>query len=159
LAAIHGGRWDPQAVTELVDQLDGSWTVPQLNHLVMQLAQSGQPITVTAVDSWLNEHRRPPVSMVQIAAAASQYFGVTTKQLKGPSRKQQVVRARGAAILLARRLSGESLQKIGRYFGNRDHTTILHAARKTESLLEQDPAIRKAIGELTARLEPPVGGT
>jgi chromosomal replication initiator protein len=87
-----------------------------------------------------------------ITQHVSRYFNVRTNELKGPARQQRIVRARGVAMLLARRLTGSSLDEVGRHFGNRDHTTVLHACRKTESLMEDDPAIRQAVQELTAKL-------
>ena len=59
-----------------------------------------------------------------------------------------MVTARDVAIYLCRQLTRESLSRIGEYFGGRDHTTVLHACRKTEELLQADPAIRQAIDRL-----------
>ena len=73
-------------------------------------------------------------------------------ELKGKTRQQRVVRARGVAMFLARQLTANSLESVGRHFGNRDHTTVLHACRKTESLLETDPSIRQAVTDLTTQL-------
>jgi len=55
-------------------------------------------------------------------------------------------------MFLARQLTTSSLQNVGRHFGNRDHTTVLHACRKTESLLDTDPSIRQAVTDLTTQL-------
>jgi len=66
-----------------------------------------------------------------------------------------VVRARGVAMLLARTLTGRSLELIGQYFGNRDHTTVLHACRKTESLRHTDLAIATAVDHLSQELAGP----
>jgi chromosomal replication initiator protein len=52
------------------------------------------------------------------------------------------------AIHLARQLTGKSLEQIGRYFGGRDHTTILHSLETTEARLRTDPAIRRAAAEI-----------
>jgi chromosomal replication initiator protein len=83
------------------------------------------------------------------------YFKIRLKDLKGPARQQRIVRARGVAMLLARRLTGNSLEQVGHHFGNRDHTTVLHACRKTESLIKCDASIRQAFEELATQL----GGT
>ena len=56
-------------------------------------------------------------------------------------------------MLLAWNLTGKSLDAVGGYFGNRDHTTVLHACRRTESLQETDPAIAKALEELQQQLK------
>jgi chromosomal replication initiator protein len=76
--------------------------------------------------------------------------------MRGPSRRSQVVRARGVAMLLARNLTGKSLETIGDYFGRRDHTTVLHACRKTELLRKTDPTIAQAMEDLTGQLDAPL---
>ncbi len=72
--------------------------------------------------------------------------------MKSPSRRQAVVAARGVAIYLARLLTQSSLEQIGRYFGGRDHTTVLHGQRRTEKMMKRDPATRHAVSELRKTL-------
>ena len=55
-----------------------------------------------------------------------------------------MVVARDVAIFLCRGLTKASLDRIGQYFGGRDHTTVMHACRKMEGLVESDPAVRQA---------------
>ena len=66
-----------------------------------------------------------------------------------------MVAARDVAIYLCRQLTRESLGRIGEYFGGRDHTTVLHACRKTEELLQTDPAIRQAMDQLQRKFAGP----
>ena len=75
--------------------------------------------------------------------------------LRGSSRRRPVVAARDVAIYLCRQLTRESLGRIGEYFGGRDHTTVLHACRKTEELLQTDPAIRQAMDHLQRKFPGP----
>ena len=65
-----------------------------------------------------------------------------------------MVQARGVAMYLARQLTDKSLDEVGRHYGGRDHTTVLHACRKTESLLAGDPVTRQAVDELKNQLTP-----
>lgn len=87
-----------------------------------------------------------------ITKRVSKYFNLRSADLRGKTRQQRVVRARGVAMFLARQLTGNSLESVGRHFGNRDHTTVLHACRKTESLIEADPSIRQAVEDLKTEL-------
>lgn len=87
-----------------------------------------------------------------IAGAVARRFKLKTADLKGPTRRQQVVRARALAMFLGRKLTDRSLQQIGDYFGGRDHTTVLHACRKTESLLGTSPDLSRAADEVTETL-------
>jgi chromosomal replication initiator protein len=135
-------------------------TVPQLNHAIVQLGHVAR-VEETSIDLddirvFLQDqaHERQPTFRV-ISGKAAKYFSVTVQQLRGPSRRSQVVRARGVAMLLTRNLTGKSLDMIGQYFGHRDHTTVLHACRKTESLRHIDPAISQALDELREQLAAP----
>jgi chromosomal replication initiator protein len=101
------------------------------------------------VDKW---SRQNVVSLKQVSQAVAEYFGIRPVELKGPSRRQMVLRARGVAIYLGRHLAGESLDRLGAHFGGRDHSTALHAVRKTEELLAEDPILRKAVDDLERRL-------
>lgn len=56
-------------------------------------------------------------------------------------------------MLLAWNLTGKSLDAVGQHFGNRDHTTVLHACRRTELLRETDPAIAQGLEELLQQLK------
>ena len=81
-----------------------------------------------------------------IAKLTAKYFGLTVAGPKGPSRRQPLVAVRGVAMYLARQTTRGSLQQIGAYFGNRDHTTVLNGCRRTEKLLRRDSGTRQAIG-------------
>jgi len=89
---------------------------------------------------------RPSIS--SIISSVAKYFSIKVTDLKGPSRRQAVVHARGAAILLARQLTGKSMASIGRHFGRRDPTTVLHACRTTEKRIRTDPVTSYAVEEL-----------
>lgn len=152
----------PESVTRLLlagwpDAAVPVATVPQLQGAVLQLAnlaaQENQPVNEQLLRQCLTPQDTlcgPQLRM--ITQQVCLYFKLKTTDLKGPTRQQRVVRARGVAMLLARQLTNKSLEQVGRHFGNRDHTTVMHACRKTESLLRSDPAIRQAINELTAQL-------
>ena len=136
-------------------------TVPQLNHAVMQLGFTDENekrvVDVDQVQRFLSDQvmQQQPTFRV-IATLVSKYFSLTHRDLRGPARNGKLVRARGVAMLLAWKLTDSSLDAVGQYFGNRDHTTVLHACRRTELLQETDPAIAKAIGGATPSTQYPV---
>jgi len=88
----------------------------------------------------------------QVAAAVCKQSGLLIGDLKSKSRRQAVSDARGLAMYLVRQLSGASYAHIGREFGGRDHTTVLHACRKFSSLAKRDDGVRRLTEELTAQL-------
>ena len=95
------------------------------------------------------------VSLAEITAVVAKYFRLRRTDLRSSSRKQSLVRARSLAMLLGRRMTSKSMHQIGDYFGGRDHTTVLHAVRKTESLLEQESDFRRAADEIQEKLSSP----
>ncbi len=94
--------------------------------------------------------RRPTLRLIN--EKVCKYFSISSPELRGPSRRRNVVRARGVAMYLAWNLTGKSLGQVGAYYGKRDHTTVLHACRKTESLRQNDPAIAQAIDHVNQQL-------
>ncbi len=162
LAQLHEVQISESAIELLanssVGQSSAPMTVPQLNHAVLQLGQdpagsTAAVVDVEAVRQFLYEqlqHQQP--TLRSISTMVAQHFSLRTQELRGPSRRRHVVRARGIAMSLAWKLTGKSLDAVGRYFGNRDHTTVLHACRRTENLQQTDPAVGKAMEELAARL-------
>lgn len=87
-----------------------------------------------------------------IAKAVARKLQVRLLEMRGATREANIVRARGLAIHLARRLTPASLQQIGEFFGGRDHSTILHACRKTEKLLDSDTELATLHREIQAEL-------
>ena len=68
-------------------------------------------------------------------------------------RSRAVARPRQIAMYLSKQLTTRSLPEIGRKFGGRDHTTVIHAVRKVESLRESDPSIEEDVDLLLRSLE------
>ncbi len=91
-------------------------------------------------------------SIAAVARAVAKQSGVPLVELRGQSRKSHLVRARSLAALVCRRKCGKSLAKIGEYFGGRDHTTVLHAIRKTEQQLFSDQSLRRLQDEVLREL-------
>jgi chromosomal replication initiator protein len=94
-------------------------------------------------------------SIAEIKQATCEQFGLSTEELVSPSRTARLTWPRQVAMYLARELTQESLPTIGREFGGRDHTTVLHAWRRTEERMSTNPSSRTAVEELRTRLSPP----
>ncbi len=87
-----------------------------------------------------------------IIAATATTYGLSTRELIGPSRKQPLARCRQIAMYLCRELTDLSLPKIGAHFGGRDHTTVIHAVEKIKGLIQSDKAVFDEVTVLTQRL-------
>jgi chromosomal replication initiator protein len=105
-------------------------------------------------DSKPSARRRKP-SIDEIQAAACQHFGVSSAELLSAKRTPRLAWPRQVAMYLARELTGESLPTIGRQFGGRDHTTVLHAWRRTVARIASDDASRTAVEKVCESLESP----
>lgn len=81
------------------------------------------------------------VSIEKIQNEVGNFYGVSQKEIKGAKRVQNIVHARQVAMYLARELTDNSLPKIGKEFGGRDHTTVMHAYNKIKSLLVEDDSL------------------
>ena len=93
--------------------------------------------------------RKPTVT--EIRKCVAKYFNVSMNDLMSPRRLAQVVRARQIGFYLARKLTRQSLPDIGRRFGGKDHTTVLHGSRVIERKIAEDPAFAQTIAQLEAQ--------
>ena len=114
------------------------------------------PITLDIVETVIRdlvqgiEPRR--IKIEDILKVVSRHFGVTRSDLLSQRRHRSVVWPRQIGMYLAKHLTARSLPEIGRRFGNRDHTTVLHAIRKIEGVIEGNPRVRDEIEELKKHL-------
>jgi len=93
-----------------------------------------------------------PSSIAEIQAAVGEHFGLTPGELLSTARTPRISWPRQIAMYLSRELTGESLPAIGRHFGGRDHTTVLHAWRRTAARIADDEQAREAVEKLCRTL-------
>ena len=93
------------------------------------------------------------VTIDEIQKLVSQHFELKPLDLVSARRSRAVARPRQIAMYLAKRLTTRSLPEIGRKFGGRDHSTVIHAVRKIEELRDQDRDIDAAVRTLMRELE------
>jgi chromosomal replication initiator protein len=91
-------------------------------------------------------------SIGEIQAAVGAHFGLSPGELLSSTRVARIAWPRQVAMYLARELTGESLPAIGRHFGGRDHTTVLHACRRASARLEDDEEARRSVEKLCQTL-------
>ncbi len=93
------------------------------------------------------------VSISRIQELVSERFQLTLEELCGEKRSQNIVYPRQVAMYLSRELTDSSLPKIGKEFGGRDHTTVIHATSKIARLIREDRSVYNLVQELTARVK------
>jgi len=93
------------------------------------------------------------VTIDKIQELVCDRFGVERGELTGDRRSQNIVYPRQVAMYLSRELTDSSLPKIGKEFGGRDHTTVIHATSKIARLIREDRSVYNLVQELTARIK------
>jgi chromosomal replication initiator protein len=93
------------------------------------------------------------VTIDRIQELVSDRFGLSLQELCGDKRSQNIVYPRQVAMYLSRELTDSSLPKIGKQFGGRDHTTVIHATSKIARMIREDRSVYNLVQELTARIK------
>ncbi len=115
-----------------------------------------QPVDLSLAQIVLRDLIRDSVSndidAATIMAVTAEYFGVTLDELCGQSKTRAIASARQIAMYLCRELTDLTLPKIGTTFGNRDHTTVMHAAKKIRTEIAERRQTYDHVQELSARI-------
>ena len=155
LAEQHKGFAVPPAVLELIAHnvgqsgrdLDGA-----LNKLLACNKLTGEPVTLDMAEAAIRDLVRPNdpkrVRVDDILRVVAKHYNVSRADLLSQRRTANVVKPRQIAMYLAKILTLRSLPEIGRRFGGRDHTTVLHAVRKIDGLVNADRALAEEIESL-----------
>jgi chromosomal replication initiator protein len=93
------------------------------------------------------------ITVPMIQEEVSEYFGFSIEELCSPSRSRQLTTARQIAMYLIRELTTLSLPNIGKAFGGRDHTTVIHANKKIAGLMQEKQQVYNQVQELTNRVK------
>ncbi len=127
-----------------------------LNRLLAHSKLTGQPVTLEMAEREVRDLIRPQeprrVKIEDIQRVVARQYNVSRGDLLSSRRTAPVVRPRQVAMYLAKTLTLRSLPEIGRRFGGRDHTTVLHAVRKIEGLVGNDNALADEIEVLKRQL-------
>jgi chromosomal replication initiator protein len=150
---------DPQLLTFIagrvstnIRELEGA-----LTRVVAFSSLTGRPMTVELAQDVLKDvfpqGEPAQVSIKRIQETVSNRFGLSLAELCGDKRSQNIVYPRQVAMYLSRELTDSSLPKIGKEFGGRDHTTVIHATSKIARLIREDRSVYNLVQELTARIK------
>ena len=128
-----------------------------LNRLLAHNKLTGHPVTLEMAEREVRDLIRPQepkrVKIEDIQRVVARQYNVSRSDLLSSRRTANVVRPRQVAMYLAKTLTLRSLPEIGRRFGGRDHTTVLHAVRKIEGLVGNDMALAEEIEVLKRQLQ------
>lgn len=93
------------------------------------------------------------IPIEEIQTQVGKFYGVTVKEIKATKRTQNIVLARQVAMFLAREMTDNSLPKIGKEFGGRDHSTVLHAYNKIKNMIIEDESLRIEIETIKNKIK------
>ena len=126
-------------ITSNVRELEGA-----LKRLVAHSQLVGRPITLESTQDVLHDLLRAndrKVTIEEIQKKVAEHFNTRLSDMSSARRARAVARPRQVAMYLSKQLTSRSLPEIGRKFGGRDHTTVMHAVSRIESLINSDSAI------------------
>ncbi|MBT3305532.1 MAG: chromosomal replication initiator protein DnaA [Alphaproteobacteria bacterium] len=138
-------------ITANVRELEGA-----LNRVVAHAQLVGREISLETTQDVLHDllranDRRVTIEDIQKRVAA--HFNIRTSDMHSARRARSVARPRQVAMYLAKQLTARSLPEIGRKFGGRDHTTVMHAVKRVDELREHDPSFAEDVELLRRMLE------
>jgi chromosomal replication initiator protein len=150
---------DPQVLTFIagrvstnIRELEGA-----LTRVVAFSSLTGRAMTVDLSQDVLKDvfpqGEAAAVSIKRIQDLVAERFNLSLEELCGDKRSQNIVYPRQVAMYLSRELTDSSLPKIGKEFGGRDHTTVIHATSKIARLIREDRSVYNLVQELTARVK------
>ncbi len=150
---------DPQVLTFIasrvstnIRELEGA-----LTRVVAFSSLTGRAMSVELAQDVLKDvfpqGEAAEVSIKRIQDLVAERFNLSLEELCGDKRSQNIVYPRQVAMYLSRELTDSSLPKIGKEFGGRDHTTVIHATSKIARLIREDRSVYNLVQELTARVK------
>jgi chromosomal replication initiator protein len=150
---------DPQVLTFIasrvstnIRELEGA-----LTRVVAFSSLTGRAMSVDLAQDVLKDvfpqGEAAEVSIKRIQDLVAERFNMSLEELCGDKRSQNIVYPRQVAMYLSRELTDSSLPKIGKEFGGRDHTTVIHATSKIARLIREDRSVYNLVQELTARVK------
>lgn len=138
-------------ITSNVRELEGA-----LNRLIAHANLFGRAITLDGVQEVLQDILRAHdrrVTIEEIQRKVAEHYNIRLTDMSSARRARAVARPRQVAMYLAKQLTSRSLPEIGRRFGNRDHTTVMHAVSRISELMQADSAFAEDVELLRRMLE------
>jgi chromosomal replication initiator protein len=138
-------------ITSNVRELEGA-----LNRIAAHATLIGRPVTLETTQELLHDLLRANdrrVTIEEIQKRVAEHFNIKVSDMHSARRSRGVARPRQVAMYLSKLLTPRSLPEIGRKFGGRDHTTVMHAVRRVEELRASDSSFAEDVELLRRMLE------
>lgn len=130
--------------------------IRELEGLLFRVASqnqlNNQSITLTFIKTLLSQTHQSKVSAQKILAVVQKHYHLNFGGFSSQSRRKNHIYPRQIAMFLLRDLAGMSFSSIGRFFGDRDHSTVIHSVAKIQSMIEKNPTLEKEVDSLKVKL-------
>ena len=139
-----------EKITTNIRELEGAF-----NRVTARAELVGGEVSVETTKKWVGDLLRIPAKkfgVESIQEIVAEFYGVTTADIMGKARKANIAAARQVSMFLAKKLTQKSYPELGRLFGGKDHSTVIHSCRKTEGKILVDDELAKNIEILSARV-------
>lgn len=136
-------------ITSNIRELEGA-----LNRVVAHATLVGAPVTLESTQDVLKDLLRANdkrISIEDIQKSVAEFFHIKVSDMHSARRSVAVARPRQIAMYISKQLTTRSLPEIGRKFGGKDHTTVMHAVKRIEELMQQDAELKNDV-ELLKRM-------
>jgi chromosomal replication initiator protein len=141
-----------ESIRDNIRELEGALTrvaaYSRLTHHPIDLPTT-QEVLADLLSDPNNQHRIRPKEIIEVTA---KFYAIELSDILGESRKRPLAHARQIAMYLVREMTDLSYPAIGKEFGGRDHTTVMHAVDKISLMLQNSPELYRDLQELTQRL-------
>ncbi len=160
-AGDHGVRIPADVARFMAEQIDSN--IRELEGALTQLitfsVYKRAPVSLEIARDTIKSLGRvksmtsPAISISEIQRRTAGYFDISVEMLTGATRRQEITTARHICMYLCRRLTQAPLKSIGTEFGNRDHTTVIHACRNIAARLSTDPDFQVLVSRIQNRVQ------
>jgi chromosomal replication initiator protein len=161
LKAEHQGvPLDQEVAMFLAEHVPGNVRVLEgaLHKLAARASLLGQPVSVELaaqiVETDYSAATLAKPGIQEILDVVSKFYKVSAEEMQGPSRKAPIAHARHVAVYLARQITMDSWKHLGSQFGDRDHTSMMHAYQKISEMMLRDKDFSASVKKLMAKLHP-----
>lgn len=135
-----------------VRQLEGALTRVIAYAAMFNIQNVDLNLAIEALKDYLSKSSFTKNNIQKIQQVVAEYYNITVEDLKSKKRKASIAFPRQIAVYLCRKMTNESLPKIGIQFGGRDHTTIMHSVDKIENEIKTNPQFKSIIDALKSKI-------
>jgi chromosomal replication initiator protein len=120
----------------------------------IELSQISMEMAEAIIDRYYQSAGLSKPSLNQIIDLVGSHYKIDADEIRGTSRKAPIAHARHVAVYLTREITGDSWKHIGTLFGDRDHTSMMHAHQKISELMTRDKDLNAVVNRLLRDLYP-----